>query len=108
MKFDDYQAQAISLAIYPQAYRITYPALGLAGETGEVCEKIKKLHRDDGSVLTEERRELLKKELGDVLWYLSALAHDLGLSLADIAQHNLDKLFSRHERGVLGGSGDTR
>ena len=87
---------------------MTYPALGLCGEAGEVAEKVKKTLRDDGGVLTDERREALSRELGDVLWYLSQLATEAGLDLEEIAAENLDKLLSRRERGMLRGSGDDR
>ncbi len=100
MTFDEYQTQAQSTAIYD--HPIIYPTLGLCGESGEVAEKVKK-HMRDGTSLDE-----LKKELGDVLWYLAAIASDLNISLNDIALTNIDKLQSRKERGKLGGSGDNR
>jgi NTP pyrophosphatase (non-canonical NTP hydrolase) len=50
----------------------------------------------------------MAKELGDVLWYVSQLASELGLELEQIAQGNLEKLLSRQRRGVLSGSGDER
>jgi len=103
MDFSSYQKRAKSTAIYPEAYKLVYPALGLAGETGEVAEKVKKSIRD-GNLDVEG----LKKELGDVLWYIAAIANDMGFDLSEIAQMNLDKLESRKNRGVLGGSGDNR
>ena len=87
---------------------MTYPALGLCGEAGEVAEKVKKTIRDDGGVLSDQRREALARELGDVLWYLSQLATEADLDLETIAEDNLEKLLSRQERGVLRGSGDNR
>ena len=87
---------------------MTYPALGLCGEAGEVAEKVKKTIRDDGGVLSDQRREALARELGDVLWYLSQLATEADLDLETIAEDNLEKLLSRQERGVLRGSGDDR
>ena len=100
---------------------LTYYALGLAGEAGECADKLKKHFRDDvpDSPVTEEdqpffypmtneRKDALKKELGDVLWYVSRFAHHLGCTLEDVAQTNIDKLASRMERGLLGGDGDTR
>lgn len=98
----------MSTAMHKEAYMIIYPALGLAGETGEVVEKIKKMIRDDGAQLTEERQQLLKKELGDVLWYVAALASDLGLTLEEIGQHNGEKLRERMSQGLIQGDGDTR
>jgi len=87
---------------------LAYPALGLAGEAGEVAEHAKKAIRDDAGVVTEERRRAMAKELGDVLWYVSQLASELGLELEEIARANLEKLLSRQRRGVLSGSGDER
>ena len=107
--FDLYQDAAEDTAVYPdQGNNIYYPTLGLAGETGEICEKIKKIMRDNGGEVTQEQKEGLVKELGDVLWYLATLATELNVSLASVAEHNLEKLQDRKERGVLGGSGDNR
>lgn len=78
--------------------------LGLAGEAGEVCEKWKK-HLRDGRELNVAD---LKKELGDVLWYVALVAHDNGVDLADVAVTNINKLADRYQRGVLLGSGDNR
>ena len=103
MTFDGYQKIELSTAVYPDEYRMVYPTLGLTGEDGEVAEKVKKYIRDG-----TECREDLKKELGDVLWYLSAIASDLNLSLDDIAQSNIKKLESRMKRGKIKGSGDNR
>jgi NTP pyrophosphatase (non-canonical NTP hydrolase) len=109
MDFSEYQSLSRRTATYPRAGAdMTYPALGLCGEAGEVAEKVKKTLRDDGGVLGDERREALSRELGDVLWYLSQLATEAGLDLEEIAAENLEKLFSRQERGVLRGSGDDR
>jgi NTP pyrophosphatase (non-canonical NTP hydrolase) len=109
MDFAEYQSLSRRTAAYPRAGEdMTYPALGLCGEAGEVAEKVKKTLRDDGGVLSDERRDALSGELGDVLWYLAQLATEAGLDLERIAEDNLDKLFSRQERGVLRGSGDER
>lgn len=109
MNFDEYQKKSRETAIYPDlGSNYIYPTLGLAGESGEVSEKIKKVIRDDAGVPSAEKIEDIKKELGDVLWYVSQLSTELGLSLEEIAQNNLDKLFSRKDRGVLHGSGDSR
>lgn len=108
MDIDDYQAAALSTAIYPNRHSIfgiAYCALGLNGEAGEVAEKIKKALRDsDGDVDVEAT----KKELGDTLWYAAVLADELGLKLSDVATANLAKLSSRKESGTLRGSGDNR
>ena len=109
MEFSEYQQLSRRTATYPRAGDdMTYPALGLCGEAGEVAEKVKKTLRDDGGVLSDDRRDALSRELGDVLWYLSQLATEAGLDLEEIASENLAKLFSRQERGVLRGSGDDR
>lgn len=109
MTFDEYQARCRVTAKYPDVGRnFIYPTLGLSGEAGEVAEKIKKVLRDKGGVIDDEVRENIKKELGDVLWYVAQLATELGLSLDDIADTNLKKLLSRLERGVISGNGDNR
>jgi NTP pyrophosphatase (non-canonical NTP hydrolase) len=108
VKFSEYQHFSRRTAEYPREAWLTYPALGLAGEAGEVAEQAKKAIRDDGGAITGERRAALAKELGDVLWYVSQLASELELDLSEIAQKNLEKLFSRQRRGVLSGSGDDR
>lgn len=107
--FDLYQDVAEATAIYPdKGDNIYYPALGLAGETGEVCEKIKKIMRDQGGEVTKANKEDLVKELGDVLWYLASIATELNVSLAAIAEGNMKKLQDRMDRGTLKGSGDNR
>jgi NTP pyrophosphatase (non-canonical NTP hydrolase) len=109
MTFNEYQEKAKLTAKYPVvAEPYVYPALGLAGETGEVLEKIKKIFRDEGGKITDEKRQELAKELGDILWYVATLARELGLSLDEVAQNNINKLFSRMDRGVLHGDGDNR
>ena len=108
MNFNYYQQQARKTAIYPSEKGIEYCALKLCGESGEVAEKIGKVIRDNNSVYTEEKKQELAKEVGDVLWYCANLAHELGFSLDDVASMNLEKLMSRMNRGVLGGSGDNR
>jgi NTP pyrophosphatase (non-canonical NTP hydrolase) len=109
MDFKQYQEKARKTALYPNVgSNFIYPSLGLGGETGEVLEKIKKVMRDSNGQVTPEIKESLKKEMGDILWYLSALASELGMSLDDIAAANIDKLYSRKDRGKLQGSGDDR
>jgi len=109
MNFQEYQEKSRKTAIYPNAgENYVYPTIGLAGETGEVSEKIKKVIRDKNGVVDEETKEAIKKELGDVLWYVSQLATELGLSLDDIAENNIEKLYSRLDRGVINGNGDNR
>ncbi|RMD67670.1 hypothetical protein D6817_00960 [Candidatus Pacearchaeota archaeon] len=109
MDFNEYQERAKETAIYPTlAFRWIYPALGLAGESGEVVEKLKKIARNKEGEISEEDRKKLGAELGDVLWYVAMLANELGLSLEKIAEDNLAKLKSRKERNVLHSEGDER
>jgi len=109
MKFSEYQKKSRVTALYPDKdNNFIYPTLGLVGESGEIAEKIKKVIRDDGGVIDEEKKTEIGKELGDVLWYISQLATELGVDLDDVAQGNIDKLYSRLDRGVIGGSGDNR
>jgi len=109
MDFDKYQKIASSTAIYPKSeHALWYPALGLAGESGEVADKIKKVMRDHNGVLTEKAKHELVKELGDVLWYLSMLALEMKINLNEVAEKNIIKISSRKKRGVLKGEGDNR
>ncbi len=109
LSMNEYQAAARSTAIYPNlGSNYVYPALGLAGESGEVCEKVKKLIRDGDGKINPEFQAAIKKEIGDVLWYVANLATEVGLSMDDIAVTNIQKLQSRQERNVLSGSGDNR
>jgi NTP pyrophosphatase (non-canonical NTP hydrolase) len=109
MNLSDYQERSRATAVYPDAgSNLLYPTLGLCGEAGEVAEKIKKMVRDEGGVLSEERRQGLAKEMGDVLWYLAQLATEARLDLDAIAEANLAKLLSRQQRDRLTGSGDDR
>jgi NTP pyrophosphatase (non-canonical NTP hydrolase) len=108
VKFNEYEQTINKFAIYPEAGRSTpmalaYCALGLGGEAGEYSEKVKKLIRDG-----KLDKSLAVKELGDVLWYLTRSANELGYSLLDVAEINLLKLTDRQDRGVLQGSGDVR
>ncbi|MCD6728117.1 MAG: nucleoside triphosphate pyrophosphohydrolase family protein [Solirubrobacteraceae bacterium] len=105
----DYQLRSRATAVYPGAgENLLYPTLGLCGEAGEVAEKVKKMVRDDGGVLSDERRAALAGELGDVLWYAAQVATEAGLDLGAVAEANLEKLRSRQDRGRLHGSGDGR
>ena len=109
MEFNEYQKQSRTTAVYPnQGSNFIYPVLGLAGESGEVAEKIKKVIRDKNGQIDDQTREEVAKELGDVLWYVAQLATELGLSLSDVAGNNLKKLFERKARGMIHGSGDNR
>ena len=106
--FNAYQRSASRTAIYPTEHKILYPALGLAGEAGEVANKVKKLIRDGFENAPKDWREQIASEIGDVLWYCAALATDLNLTLGMIAGQNEQKLSARLQAGTLGGSGDKR
>lgn len=113
MKFDEYQEATRRHAKYPKADEgvlegIVYTTLGLAGEAGEIPNKVKKIIRDNGGEVTPEVREAICKEIGDVLWYAARLADEFRMPLDLIAENNLKKLDSRVERGVIEGSGDDR
>lgn len=103
-----YQQEATKTAIYGAGNKINYPILGLVGEAGELANKYKKVLRDNNGGLSEDKRQALIDELGDVLWYCAALANDLEVSLEEVATRNIDKLRSRAERGTIQGSGDNR
>lgn len=121
MNLNEYQKKARRTAIYPRAYSVVYPALGLAGESGEVAEKVKKEIRDGcpggercydlscpGQFNSKEFKDKVIKEMGDVLWYLANLSEDLGVKLETVAKTNLKKLAKRAEENKLQGNGDNR
>lgn len=108
MDFQDYQSKARETAIYPREHSVLYPTLGLCGEAGEVAEKIKKVIRDKGGEFTEFDRMSIRKELGDVLWYMAQICSDLDLRLESVAVANVEKLRKRKEDGTISGSGDDR
>lgn len=106
MNINTYQQQASETAIYQD--KVIYPTLGLVGEAGEIANKVKKILRDNDGEMQEEVRQNLISELGDVLWYVAALATDLRTELSEVANKNIEKLNSRKNRGTIGGSGDNR
>lgn len=109
MDFTTYQTKSRRTAGYPAiGHPVIYPALGLVNEAGEVAGKIKKVFRDKGGEINNETRQALKAELGDVLWYIAQIATELDLSLDDIAEHNIAKLYDRLDRGAIRGEGDNR
>jgi NTP pyrophosphatase (non-canonical NTP hydrolase) len=113
MKFDDYQKKAITTDVYGGKGDVLSIAfinkvLGLAGEAGEVAEKVKKLQRNQNGKMTATDRQELLKELGDVLWYLSAIAYYLQEPLSNLAEANISKLLDRKDRGVIKAKGDNR
>lgn len=113
MDFKQYSDKAILTLLGEHAYgeidaKLMAQVLGLAGESGEVMEKFKKLIRDKHGKMTDEDRAEIIKELGDILWYVNSVAHLLGSSLEEVARLNNEKLTSRLRRDVLHGSGDNR
>jgi len=82
-------------------------ALGLAGESGEVCDKLKKIIRIGSSPKAMDKDGILK-ELGDVLWYLTSITDELGLTMDEVINRNVEKIQGRVERKTLYGTGDNR
>lgn len=108
-KYEDYQKTSRKTWGYVKMlHPIVYPTMGLTSEAGELAGKIKKISRDKNGEFSEEDKLALKQELGDVLWYLTQICTELGFTLEDVAEANLDKLLSRLERGKISGSGDQR
>jgi len=87
---------------------LMYLSLGLAGEAAEIANKVKKILRDSAGEINTTNSKALSKELGDVAWYMSEIANLIGVDLDEILEENFQKLTSRKERAVLGGSGDDR
>ena len=109
MNFAEYQERARQTAKYPViGHAVIYPTLGLTNEAGEVSGKIKKIFRDKEGIVSDADLAALRAELGDVLWYLAQVSTELGLSLDEIAEHNIAKLLDRQARGKIQGDGDDR
>lgn len=115
MDLNEYQDKALATATYPDVgSNLIYPTVKLNGEAGEVAEKVGKKLRAcnlitlSGIQLGSQEHDALVKEVGDVLWYIAALAYELNVSLSYIAEQNLIKLQDRRERGVIIGEGDNR
>jgi NTP pyrophosphatase (non-canonical NTP hydrolase) len=111
MDFNEYQTLASRTATFDgkqKEYQMLYLTLGIAGESGEVAEKVKKILRNDNGVVDPEKRDALKHEIGDVLWYLSQLARILDIPFEECASANIAKLADRAARGVIKSEGDTR
>jgi NTP pyrophosphatase (non-canonical NTP hydrolase) len=107
MTLNEYQEQSQETAFYPdRGNNVYYPAIGLAGEAGEVCNQIKKIMRDDHGNMTSPREAKLIDELGDVLWYVAALATELRIDLNSVAKINIEKLKFRQNNNSL--KGDNR
>ena len=113
MDFDEYQKIAAKCdcsqaSLDPRTVGFLEKIMGLAGEAGEVTDKFKKIIRDKDGVISDEDKESIKKELGDVLWYLASLARYLEIPLSEVAEGNIKKLEDRMRRDVLHGEGDNR
>lgn len=119
---NDYQHEASRLCL-PSARNLPYLSWGLASEAGEVLGKLAKAVRDKGmdvnrtiylgdgftiGTLPHGVIEGVLEEMGDTLWFLAVLSHFLCVTLEDVAAMNIEKLTSRHARGVVAGSGDKR
>ena len=113
MEFNQYQEQAKNYDLFKptgnyNTVSFIEKVLGLSGEAGETADKIKKILRDkEGKISAEDRKEVVK-ELGDVLWYLAAIATYLDVDLEEVARGNIEKLESRKQRNLLHGEGDNR
>ena len=111
MNFNEYQKKSREHAFYPNqdsAEAFRYLIYGITGEAGELAEHFKHALRDEGDVLTPERREKIIKELADVLWYLANLCSELGVDFDEIPKIGLKKIDGRVKRGTLDGEGDSR
>jgi NTP pyrophosphatase (non-canonical NTP hydrolase) len=108
LTFKQYQELSSDTRIYPEKFKVIYPALGLSGEVGETLELVKKALRDEDGNFSDERLTNLHKEIGDIIWYMAALCEDLGFDFGTVAAQNLEKLQSRKTRGMLSGSGNDR
>lgn len=108
MDVKEYQERALATAVYGSGNAIIYPTLGLTGEAGEVADKVKKTLRDWNGDFNPTIKASIIAEVGDVLWYVNALARDLGYTLEQVMEMNIEKLESRKARNAIHGSGDNR
>jgi NTP pyrophosphatase (non-canonical NTP hydrolase) len=108
LDMDKYQYLAMTTKKYPESYKLIYPTLGLTGEAGELANKVKKILRDDEGKIGQKKAEQIFYELGDCLWYIAAIADDLGIPLTTVADANLRKLKKRDEEDKIKGEGDNR
>jgi NTP pyrophosphatase (non-canonical NTP hydrolase) len=113
MQFSQYQKKTrlTDVGVQPEhglEPRWVYYVLGIAGETGELVEKVKKHFRDDYGQMTDKKLKEIKKEMGDCLWYHARLADVLGINFNDVAKENIKKLLDRKKRNKLHGEGDNR
>lgn len=108
MTGNEYQQLAERSNLMTGDNALNYAALGLVGEAGEIANKVKKVIRDDNNILTDEKRKSIQKEIGDVLWYVSRLSSELGITLEEVMEQNIEKLSQRMDKGTLQGDGDDR
>lgn len=108
MELNNFQKAALATAIYPNDGTVSYLALAICGEAGELADKVKKVLRDKDGKFAESDKRALALELGDVMWYVANLAHILGYDLSDVARMNINKIAGRIERGTIHGAGDNR
>ena len=108
--FRDYQKQAATTAVYPKIMgnNLIYPVIGLGGEVGEFQNKFKKVFRDKDAKISPQMKADLVDELGDVLWYMSQIATELGVDFNQVVETNVNKLAARRAKGTIHGSGDQR
>ena len=110
-QFALYQLKAKETAVYPRENALAYLSSGIAGEVGELCSLIAKRFRQDKEetqVFLDEHKELVKGELGDILWFVAQLSSLYGLTLSEVVDYNVEKLAKRKAKGTLKGSGDHR
>lgn len=108
MDIDLYQERAMSTAL-DSALNFTYLSAGATAELGEALGILAKHVRDNpGQPLSEEQKNSLTKEIGDVYWFLALFQYLTGIRGSDVLRINAEKLLSRKQRGVIGGSGDDR
>ncbi len=113
MTFKEYSERASMTSVYPPVgtgdlAKIIYPAIKLAGETGEFMEKIGKIIRDYNGIISDNAQRHLAFELGDILWYWFALVRELDLDASVVAAMNLEKLYVRMQQDKIHGEGDDR
>lgn len=109
MTLNSYMRQALETVCYDDSIGPYYTVLGLCGESGEIADKLKKIYRDkDWKNISNEDKEAIKKELGDVLWYIAKMCDDLGFTLNDVAERNIQKIMERKKTQTLHGEGDDR
>ncbi|MCI0619505.1 nucleoside triphosphate pyrophosphohydrolase family protein [Candidatus Wolfebacteria bacterium] len=108
MEFNEYQKKSQYELIAGNYPELMYTTLALTGEAGEIADKVKKIYRDEGGIVSQEKRQDITREMGDLLWYMGRLAIHLGVSFDDVARENLEKLSKRTSRGTLSGAGDNR